>query len=156
MDLEYRGNPRTSFIAFSACSGVSNDTNACPRIRRLLCATTSSTPYGLNRPRNEDFNTEYFSVSVIQSLARRKLHSTVNLYLFVEVLNIEGFAFGLGGLIGFGDNVDAFHDVGGRWLGRYFCHVESKIKDVDSKVGRRKVCICLFRGSTLRFESSPV
>ncbi len=86
-------------------------------------------------------------MSVIQSLARRKLHVTVNLYLFVEVLDVEGFTFGLGGLVGFGDDVDALHGVGGRWLDRYVCHVESKIEDVDSKVGRRKVCICLFRGS---------
>lgn len=58
MGFVYSGNPRTSFAAFFAISADSNETNACPRMRKLLCATTSSTsPYDLNRPRKDAFST---------------------------------------------------------------------------------------------------
>ena len=57
--LEYKGNPLTSFRAFLATSADSNETKAWPRMRRLLCATTSTTsPYDLKRPRKDALRTE--------------------------------------------------------------------------------------------------
>ena len=48
--LPYSGKRFTSFCAFCAASASGKDTNACPRMRKLLCATTSSTsPYDLNK-----------------------------------------------------------------------------------------------------------
>ena len=56
--FEYNGKPRTSFNAFFAISALSNDTKACPRMRKFECATTSSTsPYDLNNPRRDAFRT---------------------------------------------------------------------------------------------------
>lgn len=56
--FEYSGNLWTSFNAFSALSLVENETKACPRILKLLCAITSITsPYDLNKPRSVAFKT---------------------------------------------------------------------------------------------------
>lgn len=56
-------------MAFLAESADAKETNACPRILRFLCATTSRTsPYVLKSPRNDVFMTKIM------------IHQVVNVY----------------------------------------------------------------------------
>lgn len=58
MLLPYKGKPATSFIALSAVSASWKLTNAWPRMRRFLCATTESTgPYVENSASSDCFST---------------------------------------------------------------------------------------------------
>lgn len=66
MGLAYNGNRLTSLSALLAISVDSNETNACPRMRKLRCAVTSRTlPYDLNSALNVAFMTRTMKLDQI-------------------------------------------------------------------------------------------